>query len=132
MVGDWVSYGPYTSCRIKEIRELGVILNNGHLDSQELIPFSELKPLDITENVLFHNEFERIIDDYHFQDKNKTIFLLKVDKTIWHLVYADYGLNKNGQKYVIDYFIAELKSVHELQHALKLAGSEDGFEYIKN
>lgn len=101
-IGDWL-YRPDCYDRVVEIRLNGII---GQDSNRGLIPFSELKPIEITPEILEKN-FEKDpnwIDGYKL---NHDVHIYKL--MVWNIEYMD---------------LVAIRYVHELQHALRLCKIE--------
>ena len=136
MVGDWVYciYPSINKClRVAEIKtvaddELKIVL----FDDIRLV-FSEkyIDPIPLTPEILEKNGFEKL-DFSHFQIGDRRLVLDADGRwdgpLSWHWVVTEMDTNAKGQSVVLDYYIATINHVHELQHCLKLCGIDKTIE----
>lgn len=136
MIGDWVygidGKGGKHPCRINTIdiypqnRTPRVVTSGGYGYQQE-----NLEPIPLTREILEKNGFEKLdFSHYHIQDRK---LVLDADGSwhgslSWHWVVTEMDANEKGQIYVLDYYVATINFVHELQHALRLCGIEKEIE----
>lgn len=108
MIGDSI-YRPDCYDNVVEIRSNGII---GQDFNRGLIPFSELKPIEITPEILEKNGFVKELDGdgIHYR------FTLIQGHSQFSLLYARSVFQ---WLYPIDF-----KYIHKLQHALHLCGIE--------
>lgn len=86
-----------------------------------------LDPIPLTPEILEKNGFETK-DNAHYYSAGKIIELLLEEHPFIgysiHWVKTIETINPIGQQCFIDYYIANLEYVHQLQHALRLCGIE--------
>lgn len=126
MIGDWVKFPN----GIEKIIDLPYIEGRGicasFAASATLFPVKvdELEPVPLTKEILEKNGFEKLdFSHYHINDRT---LVLDADgtweDTTWHWVVTEMSTNAKGHDVVLDYYVATINYVHELQHALKLCG----------
>ena len=88
---------------------------------------SQIEPIPLTAEILEKNGFEKL-DFSHFQIGDRRLVLDADGRwdgpLSWHWVVTEMDTNAKGQPVVLDYYIATINYVHELQHALRLCGIE--------
>ena len=81
--------------------------------------------IPITPEILVKNGFKKI-DFSHYQINDRTLVLDADGKwdgeVSWHWVVTEMFTNSKGQNVVLDYYVATLNYIHQLQHALRLCG----------
>ena len=81
--------------------------------------------IPITPEILVKNGFKKI-DFSHYQINDRTLVLDADGKwdgeVSWHWVVTEMSTNSKGQNVVLDYYVATLNYVHEMQNALRLCG----------
>lgn len=86
-----------------------------------------LQPIPITPEILEKNGFEKL-DFSHFQIGDRRLVLDADGRwdgpLSWHWVVTEMDTNAKGQPVVLDYYVATINYVHELQHALRICGIE--------
>ena len=86
-----------------------------------------VEPIPITPEILEKNGFEKL-DFSHFQIGNRRLVLDADGRwdgpLSWNWVVTEMDTNAKGQLVVLDYYVATINYVHELQHALRLCGIE--------
>ena len=79
--------------------------------------------IPITPEILVKNGFKKI-DFSHYQINDRTLVLDADGKwdgeVSWHWVVTEMSTNSKGQNVVLDYYVATLNYIHQLQHALRL------------
>ena len=84
-----------------------------------------LDPIPLTPEILEKNGFEKL-DFSHFQIGDRRLVLDADGRwdgpLSWHWVVTEMDTNAKGQPVVLDYYVATINYVHELQHCLKLVG----------
>ena len=82
-----------------------------------------LDPIPLTPEILEKNGFETL-DFSHFQIGDRRLVLDADGRwdgpLSWHWVVTEMDTNAKGQPVVLDYYVATINYVHELQHCLKL------------
>ena len=127
MIGDWVQgfvpdsystiYGIFNEGRIAIIAE----------PSKTYIELSpeNVQPIPLTPEILEKNGFEKL-DFSHFQIGGRRLVLDADGRwdgpLSWHWVVTEMDTNAKGQPVVLDYYVATINYVHQLQHALRLCG----------
>lgn len=98
------------------------------IDSKDyscLVPCSDVERIPITPEILEKNGFEKL-DFSHFQIGDRRLVLDADGRwdgpLSWHWVVTEMDTNAKGQPVVLDYYVATINYVHQLQHALKLCG----------
>ena len=83
------------------------------------------QPIPLTPDILEKNGFEKL-DFSHYHIKDRTLVLDADGKwdgpLSWHWVVTEIDTNAKGQPVVLDYYVATINYVHELQHAMRLCG----------
>jgi len=91
----------------------------------------ELCGIPITPEILEKNGFEKL-DFSHFQIGDRRLVLDADGRwdgpLSWHWVVTEMGTNAKGQPVVLDYYVATINHVHELQNALRLIGIDKTIE----
>ena len=95
--------------------------------SATLFPESveDVNPIPFTREILEKNGFKKLdFSHYHIQDRTLVLDADgKWDGPLeWHWVVTEMDTNANGQPYVLDWYVATIRFVHELQHALRICG----------
>ena len=84
-----------------------------------------LDPIPLSPEILEKNGFEKL-DFSHFQIGDRRLVLDADGRwdgpLSWHWVVTEMSTNAKGQPVVLDYYVATINYVHELQHALRLCG----------
>lgn len=120
MIGDWVEYGQY----ITTVRSLSdkIVLSGcvGRLD--------EVRPVPITPEILEANGFSMDDEDWFIWEKRSGIYTLAEvkmyqDDDVWHA--SIFGPE------VCEIDDLNIRSVHDLQHALRLSGIIDMADNFK-
>lgn len=118
MIGD-IIYRPDCYDRVVEIRSNGII---GQDSNRGLIPFSELKPIQLTKEILEKNGFTDCESDfgnvYHYYIGEKN-FISDSSLHIGTEYHTYYWLN-----YKKTFDIYGIRYVHELQHAFRICKIE--------
>lgn len=131
MIGDWVM--PLKK-KLKGIPGKVVTIDGGTgvcwIDSEDyscLVPCSDVERIPLTPEILEKNGFEKL-DFSHFQIGDRRLVLDADGRwdgpLSWHWVITEMDTNAKGQSVVLDYYVATINHVHELQHALRLCGIE--------
>lgn len=128
MIGDWVRMkeSPDLKFQMEDVSGTGMF-KRWSQDGEIMIPFSysEIEPIPLTREILEKNGFEKL-DFSHYHIKGRTLVLDADGKwegeLVWHWVVTEMDTNSKGQNYVIDYYVATIQYVHQLQHALRLCG----------
>lgn len=87
-----------------------------------------VKPIPLTPEILEKNGFRKLdFSHYHIQDRT---LVLDADgkwggPLCWHWVVTEMSENSKGQNVVLDYYVATINYVHELQRALRCCGLDD-------
>ncbi len=145
MIGDWVRVNRDGLCIKKDtIVQVRGIDGDDKIEEKGLFGAAHCRPLDedqfdggiwldyldpipLTPEILEKNGFEKL-DFSHYHINNRALVLDadgKWDSPLsWHWVVTEIHTNAKGQPVVLDYYVATINYVHELQHALKLAGIE--------
>lgn len=112
MIGDWVMYRgePIIIFEIDEYYERVNTEPDGY-DSIRCIELSDLQPIPITAEILEKNGFEKRDGEYQDVFYHYGDFDLLIDDRLEPCGYTLYGVLE-----------LQIKYVHELQHALRLAG----------
>lgn len=120
MVGDWVRNDLGEAQRVVELREEGAMLSYN-----DIYQYDDIQPIPLTLEILEKNGFEKL-DFSHFQIGDRRLVLDADGRwdgpLSWHWVVTEMGTNAKGQPVVLDYYVATINYVHELQHCLKLVG----------
>ena len=122
MIGDWVrnDLGEYQT--VVEPRESGAMLAYN-----DIYPYDAIEPIPLTPEILEKNGFEKL-DFSHYHINNRALVLDADGKwegpLSWHWVVTEMSTNAKGQRVVLDYYVATIKYVHELQHALRICRIE--------
>lgn len=126
MVGDWVyCEGQPTpeNVTIQTIAEDGVWFNGPNYEG--VASYDRIFPIPITPEILEKNGFEKL-DFSHFQIGDRRLVLDADGRwdgpLSWHWVVTEMGKNAKGQPVVLDYYVATINHVHELQRALRCVG----------
>lgn len=134
MIGDWVvlkSNGvhPDTKIRITELSTDGCFVD----DCDNFIGYEELSPIPLTEEILVKNGFEYAYNEAS-KMQNKQLLVanigghyieVRLDKknvAIWY----DYDENESG--FYSDVLLDLPRTVHQLQHLLRLCGIDKEIE----
>ena len=98
------------------------------IDSKDyscFVPCSDVERIPITPEILEKNGFEKL-DFSHFQIGDRRLVLDADGRwdgpLSWHWVVTEMDTNAKGQPVVLDYYVATINYVHELQHALRICG----------
>lgn len=87
----------------------------------------ELAGIPLTPEILEKNGFEKL-DFSHFQIGDRRLVLDADGRwdgpLSWHWVVTEIDTNAKGQQVVLDYYVATINYVHELQRALRICGIE--------
>lgn len=136
MLGDWVRVndpnGPFCS------RVYGLSLEPSDIYAKEpdltfAYPYDEdcVDPIPLTPEILEKNGFEKL-DFSHFQIGDRRLVLDADGRwdgpLSWHWVVTEMDTNAKGQPVVLDYYVATISYVHELQNALRICGIEKEVE----
>ena len=126
MVGDWVVYDGDTEYDAPiKIEGMDISINSLITSDREDVGFDGVQPIPITREILEKNGFKKL-DFYHFQIGDRRLVLDADGRwdgpLSWHWVVTEMGTNAKGQLVVLDYYVATINYVHELQHALRLCG----------
>ena len=128
MIGDWVfceGQPTPSNVTIESICENGVWFNGEQYEGAA--SYDRIFPIPITPEILEKNGFEKL-DFSHYHINNRALVLDADGKwdgpLSWHLVVTEMDTNAKGQRVVLDYYVATIKYVHQLQHALRLYGIE--------
>ena len=85
----------------------------------------ELCGIPLTREILEKNGFEKL-DFSHFQIGDRRLVLDADGRwdgpLSWNWVVTEMGTNAKGQSFVLDYYVATINHVHELQRALRCVG----------
>ena len=131
MVGDWVicTYPsinkPVKVMEIKTVsdKELKAVINNDGI--RLVFRGTYIDPIPLTPGILEKNVFKKL-DFSHFQIGDRRLVLDADGRwdgpLSWHWVVTEMSTNAKGQPVVLDYYVATINYVHELQHALRLCG----------
>ena len=131
MVGDWVicTYPsinkPVKVVEIKTVsdKELKAVINNDGI--RLVFRGTYIDPIPLTPEILEKNVFKKL-DFSHFQIGDRRLVLDADGRwdgpLSWHWVVTEMSTNAKGQPVVLDYYVATINYVHELQHALQLCG----------
>lgn len=131
MVGDWVicTYPsinkPVKVMEIKTVsdEELKAVINNDGI--RLVFRRTYIDPIPLTPEILEKNGFEKL-DFSHFQIGDRRLVLDADGRwdgpLSWHWVVTEMDTNAKGQPVVLDYYVATINYVHQLQHALRLCG----------
>lgn len=132
-IGDWVRYDRGTDA----VQIMGIYVRN----NQELVVMSDsyfpdgvigfvecIKPIPLTPEILEKNGFTRWV-----QGSNKGDYYLDIPRTKRVWLYYDFGTYKmayirNTGGCETFFKCRDIASVHQLQHALRLAGVEKEIE----
>lgn len=136
MVGDLISMGGVirvvTGIHDKETEngvDLITTMIPGHTFPESNLSFQAYYcyPIPLTPEILEKNGFEKL-DFSHYHINNRALVLDadgKWDSPLsWHWVVTEMSTNAKGQRVVLDYYVATIKYVHELQHALRICRIE--------
>lgn len=86
---------------------------------------ANFESITLTAEILEKNGFRKL-DFSHYQIQDRTLVLDADGKwggpLCWHWVVTEMSENSKGQNVVLDYYVATINYVHELQHALRLCG----------
>lgn len=133
-IGDWVYSSFFGKTRVTSLKEYegyGWVMTSG---SQDWKADASLSPIPITAEILEKNGFKKI-DFSHYQINDRTLVLDADGKwdgeLSWHWVVTEMSINSKGQNVVLDYYVATLNYVHQLQHALRLCGLNELAENFK-
>ena len=120
MVGDWVCNDLGETQQVVELREEGAMLSYN-----DIYQYDDIQPIPLTPEILEKNGFEKL-DFSHFQIGDRRLVLDADGRwdgpLSWHWVVTEMDTNAKGQPVVLDYYVATINYVHELQHCLKLVG----------
>ena len=123
MIGDWVQ----VDYRDKAVQVTGVLDKAIYANVVSPLSEDEFKPIPLTPKILEKNGFEKL-DFSHFQIGDRRLVLDADGRwdgpLSWHWVVTEMDTNAKGQPVVLDYYVATINYVHELQHALRLCGIE--------
>lgn len=128
MVGDWVANRNGSPMQIVAVDEDNAYACEGNEERPWIFGDNEgyePQPIILTPEILEKNGFKKI-DFSHYQI-NDRILVLDADgkwdgEVSWHWVVTEMSTNSKGQNVALDYYVATLNYVHELQHALRLCG----------
>ena len=131
MIGDWARISDDDTDEYFDAQIKGVdFLDNVYapIPGEETpYPFSIdcVEPIPLTPEILEKNGFEKL-DFSHFQIGDRRLVLDADGRWAgplsWHWVVTEMDTNAKGQPVVLDYYVATINYVHELQHALRLCG----------
>lgn len=125
MLGDWVLVHEPT-CKGHRVDYINEMDDEIGADG-EIYNICDIRPVPITPEILEKNGFETK-DNAHYYNAGKIIELLLEEHPFIgysiHWVKTIETINPIGQQCFLDYYIANLEYVHELQHALRLCGIE--------
>ena len=121
-IGDWVMWKVYNKTYDIQITEIGNTLIKGLNDDIEYgVLLHQLSPIPLTAEILEKNGLEFI------DDGNDAIIFLCCDMFWARLCVGDtywqVGIHNQDRN---DAVMCEAQNVHQLQHALRLAGIEKG------
>lgn len=126
MVGDWVRNDLGETQRVVELRKEGAMLSYN-----DIYQYDDIQPIPLTLEILEKNGFEKL-DFSHFQIGDRRLVLDADGRwdgpLSWHWVVTEMDTNAKGQPVVLDYYVATINYVHELQHALILCGIDKDIE----
>lgn len=130
MIGDWVMPLRKSIEKPCMIVTIDGGTNACWIDNREysgMVLCSDLKPIPLTPEILEKNGFEKL-DFSHYHINDRTLVLDADGKwegpLSWHWVVTEMDTNTKGQPVVLDYYVATINFVHQLQHALRLCGIE--------
>ena len=122
MIGDWVYDIILQGYTKVEVLTLSGIKGTIHDNVWHEKTF---EPIPLTPEILEKNGFEKL-DFSHFQIGDRRLVLDADGRwdgpLSWHWVVTEMDTNAKGQPVVLDYYVATINYVHELQHCLKLVG----------
>ena len=137
MVGDYLTFSDVqndSNCpklRVVVINKEDVYVSNDGDPIADLCDPKELAGIPLTPEILEKNGFEKL-DFSHFQIGDRRLVLDADGRwdgpLSWHWVVTEMDTNAKGQSVVLDYYIATINHVHELQHCLKLCGIDKTIE----
>ena len=127
MIGDWV--GRVFDDKRIDYRQVDWIRTGEiGLRYQKVWAIGCIEPIPLTPEILEKNGWEKI-DFSHYQINDRTLVLDADGKwdgeVSWHWVVTEMSTNSKGQNVVLDYYVATLNYVHELQRALRCCGLWD-------
>lgn len=131
MVGDWVICTYPSINKPVRVAEIKTVADNKLkiviYDDDISLVFNEtyIDPIPLTPEILEKNGFEKL-DFSHFQIGDRRLVLDADGRwdgpLSWHWVVTEMSTNAKGQPVVLDYYVATINYVHQLQHALRLCG----------
>lgn len=138
MVGDWVrvkdcidqfyyfdEYEPGEIVQVREILDNGINPNWAGAEVSGILGLEDIQPIPITPEILEKNGFEKL-DFSHFQIGDRRLVLDADGRwdgpLSWNWVVTEMDTNAKGQPVVLDYYVATINCVHELQRALRCVG----------
>ena len=138
MIGDWVQvkdcidqsyyfdeYEPGEIVQVRELLDNGINPNWAGAEVSSILGLEDIQPIPLTPEILEKNGFEKL-DFSHFQIGDRRLVLDADGRwdgpLSWHWVVTEMDTNAKGQPVVLDYYVATINYVHQLQHALRLCG----------
>ena len=133
MIGDYITFSDVQNddycpkLKVVALNEGDVYASVDRDPAADLFGPEDIAGIPITPEILEKNGFEKL-DFSHYHIKDRTLVLDADAKwkgpLSWHWVVTEMDTNAKGQPVVIDYYVATINYVHELQHALRLCGIE--------
>lgn len=133
MIGDYITFSDVQNddncpkLKVIALNEGDVYASVDGDPDADLCGPEDIAGIPITTEILEKNGFEKL-DFSHFHIKDRTLVLDADGKwkgpLSWHWVVTEMDTNAKGQPVVIDYYVATINYIHELQHALRLCGIE--------
>lgn len=128
MIGDWVEIDGKIGT-VSFLDKEGYI--NVAINETQMIVTRNPNPIPLTPEILEKNVFKKL-DFSHFQIGDRRLVLDADGRwdgpLSWHWVVTEMSTNAKGQPVVLDYYVATINYVHELQHALRICGIKKEIE----
>ena len=133
MIGDYITFSDVQNddncpkLKVIALNEVDVYVSVDGDPVADLCGPEDIAGIPLTPEILKKNGFEKL-DFSHYHIKDRTLVLDADGKwkgpLSWHWVFTEMDTNAKGQPVVIDYYVATINYVHELQHALRLCRIE--------
>ena len=133
MLGDYITFlDVQNDSYCPKLKVCGLIGDDVYVSNDgdpvlDVVDPDELAGIPLTPEILEKNGFEKL-DFSHFQIGDRRLVLDADGRwngpLSWHWVVTEMDTNAKGQPVVLDYYVATISYVHQLQHALRLCGIE--------